>query len=84
MINKQNPLITFLSMAIAAVLVVLGLIVSFYLFIFGALAGLVLLAIAYLRNRFGKKKDSDYIIIETHEQSSQTRSSGRTIDHSDS
>jgi hypothetical protein len=63
-------LLPFIFLGIALVALVFGLILLAYLFIFGALVGLTLFAVAYIRQRFFGSKQ---IIIP--------KKQGRTIDH---
>jgi len=82
--NRPNPIIAriapFFAMAIAIVVFVIGIIISFYLFIFGAIAGLIFFAIAYLRNKFGKNKNKPFVFVQTQEYQSTSSIQGRTID----
>lgn len=68
-------LIPFIFLGIMIVLLVLGLIVFSYLLIFGALVGLVLFMITWIKDRFFRKN---------RKKSAQLKhKSGHTIDHHD-
>jgi hypothetical protein len=68
--NIYARLLPFIFIGIAIVALIFGLILLAYLFIFGALVGLTLFAVAYIKQRFFASKQ---IIIP--------KKQGRTIDH---
>ncbi len=70
--NFIARIIPFILIGIALVALIFGMILLAYLFIFGALVGLILFGVAWVRDRFfvSKKKN---IAKRDH--------SGRTIDH---
>jgi hypothetical protein len=69
--NLYTRLLPFIFLGIAIVAFIFGLLLLAYLFIFGALVGLGLFAIAYIKQRFFASKE---IIIPKKNQ-------GQTIDH---
>ena len=71
-ISRIGP---FIFIGILIVLFVIGLMLLYYLLIFGAAVGLILFAIAWLREKLFKPKKPRYPIAK--------RKSGHTIDHDD-
>lgn len=71
--NFLSKLLPFIFMGIALVAFIFGIMLLAYLFFFGALIGLVLFCIAYIRDKFFLKKKTV----------SKTKSKGRIIDSDD-
>lgn len=74
--NFFARLVPFILLGIAIVAFAFGLILLTYLFVIGAIVGLTLFLISWIRNKFFPNKNM------TKPQQSQRRK-GRTIDHDD-
>jgi len=72
-----GTLISFIGMGVFVVLFILGLIFFSYLLIIGAIVGLILFGIAYLRAKFFQQKVKKTEPSSTHKKVHH----GRTIDH---
>lgn len=73
--NFFARLVPFVMLGIALVAFFFGLILLTYLFVFGAIVGLVLFAILWIRDKFFRGKQ-----VTTRKTSPRQ---GRTIDHND-
>ena len=71
--NLGNTILSFVGLGIFIVLIICALIFFSYLFIIGAIIGLILWVIAYLRQKFGKPKAQPFYVKSD-------RNEHRTID----
>lgn len=81
--QQPNPLLArivpFIAIGVFIVLFILGLVVFSYLLVIGAIVGLVLFAIAYVRNWFLRRKH----LHQNPQNKPEEKPSGRTIEHED-
>jgi hypothetical protein len=73
--NIINRLIPFIFLGIMIVIFVAGIILLSYLLIYGAIVGIIIYLIVWIKEQLFNKKKSPY--------PEQKKRSGRTIDHDD-
>ena len=73
--NFFQPVIPFIAFGITLFLLIAGIVILSYILIFGAFIGLVLFAIAWLREKISAKK--------TVKKPNPVEHKGRVIDHDD-